>query len=80
MKLIKFTQVVRSREEYPVYINPDNVSRVRILTRHEKLSAAPEATTYLVMGSASIHLSESLEEVIAALTSPTLATRLAAKL
>jgi hypothetical protein len=76
MKLIKFTQVVKSREEYPVYINPDTVTRVR--PSHN--DAPPSAKTHLVMGAHYIHLTESLEEVVAALTSPTLATRLAAKL
>lgn len=77
MKLIKFTQVVKGGDEFPVYVNPESVTRVR--PSHND-AAHPLAKTHLVMGAHYIHLTESLEEVIAALTSPTLATRLAAKL
>ena len=83
MRLVKFTQVVKNsgvEGEYPIYINPDTVSRVRPLTLKDRETASSKAVTYIVMGSNSINLSEGLEEVVVALTSPLLSARLAAKL
>jgi hypothetical protein len=68
MKLIKFTQVVKGEDEFPVYVNPESVTRVRPSITDDV--AHPLAKTHLVMGAHYVHLTESLEEVIAALTSP----------
>ena len=80
MRLVKFTLTQEHGDPYPVFINPDHVERVRSALSNEKVGNRSQANTCVVISGKVIFLKEAIDEVVAALTSSTLAARLAAKI
>lgn len=62
------------QEHKPIFINPDYVERVRLAADKELEGTA------VIMGGKALQIKEAIDEVVAALTSSTLAARLAAKI